>query len=184
MSSFGIGRRSEYSLLDLSNIWPRFHWRHFSRLLRIYIDTPQIEVELYGGTLRQIFMLGSEYFSILKNYRSKLHRAEDWPTLVIYRQLKHSLLQQFVQATNFLLLLVIHIQGQWQPNLFWWYFSNDRRRRTIFGNLRIYSRQLRTTISPYTLRQQLWRAQVLILWVRALHARSMIALYHSLIALA
>ena len=79
------------------------HWRYFSRFLRIYTDSPQIEVELYGGTLRQIFMLGSEYFSILKNYRSKLHRAKDWPTLVIYRQLKHSLLQQFVQATNFLL---------------------------------------------------------------------------------
>ena len=67
MSSFGIGRRSEYSLLDLSNIWPRFHWRYLSRLLRIYIDTPQIEVELYGGTLRQIFMLGATNFQYKKS---------------------------------------------------------------------------------------------------------------------
>jgi hypothetical protein len=48
-SASATGHRPEYSLLNLSNIWPRFHWRYFSRLLRIYIDTPQIEVEFYGG---------------------------------------------------------------------------------------------------------------------------------------
>ena len=36
-----------------------------SRLLRIYIDTP--EVELYGGTLRQIFMLGATNFQYKKS---------------------------------------------------------------------------------------------------------------------
>ena len=44
-----------------------FHRRYFSRLLRIYIDTPQIEVELYGGTLRQIFMLGATNFQYKKS---------------------------------------------------------------------------------------------------------------------
>ena len=66
-SASAAGHRPEYSLLDLSNIWPRFHWRYFSRLLRIYIDTPQIEVELYGGTLRQIFMLGATNFQYKKS---------------------------------------------------------------------------------------------------------------------
>jgi hypothetical protein len=38
--------------------------------------------------------------------------------------------------------------------------------------------------TTFTLRPQLRRAQILILWVRALHARPLIALHHSLIALA
>ena len=54
--------RSTYQTYGLG-----FHRRYFSRLLRIYIDTPQIEVELYGGTLRQIFMLGATNFQYKKS---------------------------------------------------------------------------------------------------------------------
>ena len=54
--------RSTYQTYGLG-----FHRRYFSRLLRIYIDTPQIEVELYGGTLRQIFMLEATNFQYKKS---------------------------------------------------------------------------------------------------------------------
>ena len=76
--------RSTYQTYGLG-----FHRRYFSRLLRIYIDTPQIEVELYGGTLRQIFMLGATNFQYKKSidrsytgrrltYAGSLPSAKDW----------------------------------------------------------------------------------------------------------
>jgi hypothetical protein len=66
-SASAAGHRPEYSSLDLSNIWPRFSSEVLFTFTRIYIDTPQIEVELYGGTLRQIFMLGATNFQYKKS---------------------------------------------------------------------------------------------------------------------
>ena len=101
-SASAAGHRPEYSSLDLSNIWPRFSSEvlfTFTTNLHWYSADRGRVVRRYSTT---DFHAGSYQFSIQKIYRSELHRAEDWPTLGRYHQLKHSLLQQLVQATNFL----------------------------------------------------------------------------------
>ena len=54
------------------------------------LDTPQIEVELYGGTLRQIFMLGATNFQYKKSIdRSYTGLKIDlrWVAIISFAQL-------------------------------------------------------------------------------------------------